>query len=301
MSASQPSAARAARMRAIRNVLGAAATFAAAAAMVKALGGEVPLAQVILFRNLFAIPALLPLLLGDGGGMAALRTSDPLGHLVRLAAGLVGMAGAFYGYAHLPLTTVTALNFTMPLFLTALSVPLLGETVGPRRWAAVLVGFGGVLLMLRPGAGDAAPDAAAVAVVLAGALGWALAMVSIRRMGRRGERGVTIVLWFTVGATLLAALASLPGWTWPTPRQWALLAGLGAVSAFAQLLMTEAYRGGDATVVAPFEYSGIVWTTLLGALLWGELPDGWDLAGIAVLVGCGLYIWRRETRGAARG
>jgi drug/metabolite transporter (DMT)-like permease len=281
-----------ARRRAVLMVLGAAGTFSIAAALVKGLRGEIPLAQVIFCRNLFAIPALLPLL-WRAGGLAALRTRNPGMHALRIAAGLLGMAGAFYGYAVLPLATVTALGFTMPLFLTILSVPLLGERVGPRRGAAVLLGFCGVLLMAHPTEGTGGHLAGTVMVLL-GALGWALAMITIRRMGDAGESGVTIVLWFAFAAAALSGLASMPVWVAPGAAQWALLVGIGPVSAFAQVLMTEAYRRGEATLLAPFEYSAILWTTLLGAILWAELPDGWDFAGMAVLVGSGLYIWRRE-------
>jgi drug/metabolite transporter (DMT)-like permease len=287
-----PGSAQRQARRATFLVLGAAGTFAVAAAAVKALEGAIPVAQVILFRNLFALPALLPLLLA-GGGIGALATRRPLGHALRTLFGLMGMVGAFYGYAHLPLATVTALGFTMPFFLTALSVAALGARVGWRRWTAIGVGFGGVLLMLRPGA-STPPDALAVGLVLLGALGWALAMLTIRRMGEAGEPGVTIVLWFTLGAAAVSALFALPGWVWPNAWQWLLLALVGLVSALAQVMMTEGYRRGDPTLLAPFEYSGIVWTTLLGAALFAEWPDGWDLAGFAVLVGCGLYIWRGE-------
>ncbi|MCB4822873.1 DMT family transporter [Roseicella aerolata] len=282
----------AARRRAVLMILGAAGIFSVAGALVKALGGQMPLAQVVLFRNLFAIPALLPLL-WQAGGITALRTRNPGLHAARLAGGLMGMVGAFYGYAVLPLATVTALGFTMPLFLTLLSIPLLGERVGPRRGAAVLAGFGGVLLMTLP-AGASGGDPLGILAVLLGALGWALAMITIRRMGDAGESNATIVLWFAIGATLVSALASLPGWVWPSPGQWALLAGIGLVSALAQVMMTEGYRRGEATLLAPFEYSAILWTTALGAVVWAELPDGWDFAGIAVLVASGLYIWHRE-------
>jgi drug/metabolite transporter (DMT)-like permease len=288
-------AVRLARRRAILLVLGAAATFSAAAACVKALGGAIPLAEVVLCRNLFAIPALLPLLLRHGG-LAALATRNPMSHAARIAFGLLGMYGAFYGYAHLPLATVTALGFTMPLFLTLLSVPLLGERVGPRRGAAVVVGFLSVLLMVRPGGGpaDAPLDLAAAGLVLLSAVGWALAMITIRRMGEAGEQGVTIVLWFAIGSSVVSAVAAIPVWVWPTLWQWALLAGIGLISALAQVMMTNAYRTGESTLLAPFEYSAIIWTTTMGVLVWGELPDGWDAAGIAVLVGSGLYIWHRE-------
>lgn len=281
-----------ARRRAVLLVIGAAAVFSVAGGFVKLLDGAIPLAQVVFCRNLFCVPVLLPLLLRNGG-LAALRMREPRLHAWRIAAGLVGMFCAFYGYVTLPFATVTALGFTMPLFLTLLSVPLLGERVGPRRGAAVLAGFGGVLLMANP-AGMPEGKALAVGVVLLGALGWALSMIAIRRMGEGGERGVTIVLWFAIGSATVSGIACAPGWVAPTAEQWLLLAGTGLVSAVAQVLMTEGYRRGEATLLAPFEYSAIIWTTLAGALVWAELPDGWDLAGITVLVGSGLYIWRRE-------
>lgn len=283
---------RAGRRRAILAILGAAILFACAAACVKALDGAVPLAQLVLFRSVFAFPVLLPLL-RRAGGWRELRTTNPAGHVWRTVFGLIGMAGAFYGYATMPLAAVTALGFTMPLFLTVLAVPLLGETVGWRRGLAVLVGFGGVLLMVRPwGLGDT-PLLPSL-VVLAASLSWALAMITIRRMGEAGESGVSIVLWFALGSSAVAGIASLPGWIWPNATQWLLLLGIGMVSALAQLLMTEAYRSGEPTLVAPFEYSGIVWTTLLGAVVWAEAPDLWDGAGILILVASGLYIWHRE-------
>jgi drug/metabolite transporter (DMT)-like permease len=288
-------AVRASRRRAVLSILGAALLFAGAAACVKALDGAVPLAQIILFRSLFALPVLLPLV-RHAGGWSALRTANPMGHVWRTLFGLIGMAGAFYGYSTMPLATVTALGFTMPLFLTLLAVPLLGERVGWRRGSAVLIGFVGVLLMVRPAGEETSAAAAALwpsLIVLVAALSWALAMITIRRMGEAGEAGVSIVLWFAIGSSGVAFLASLPGWVWPDAAQWLLLLGIGLVSALAQLLMTEAYRSGETTLVAPFEYSGIIWTTLLGAAIWAEAPDGWDGLGIAILVGSGLYIWWR--------
>ena len=276
--------------RAILLVMGAAMLFACAAACVKALQGGIPLAQVVLARSVFALPVMLPLV-WRAGGWQALRTNNPMGHAGRILWGLIGMAGAFHGYATLPLASVTALGFAMPLFLTLLAVPRLGESIDRRRLGAVLVGFLGVLVMLRPSGGGAGqwPDYAAVLVAT---LAWALAMISIRRMGEAGESGVTIVAWFAIGCSAISAVFAWPVWVWPGAEQWALLAGVGLISAVAQLLMTEAYRRGDTTLVAPFEYSGIVWTTLLGMLVWAEAPDGYDALGIAILVGCGLYIWR---------
>jgi drug/metabolite transporter (DMT)-like permease len=285
---------RAARRRAILAILGAALLFAVAGGCVKALGGEVPLAQVVLFRSFFALPVLL-LLLREAGGWRVLRTRRPRDHALRTFFGLVGMAATFHGIALLPLATVTALGFTMPLFLAALAVPLLGERVGIRRGSAILAGFVGVLLMVVPGTdAPAGTTLAPSLIVLVGAVAWALAMITIRRMGEAGESGVGITIWFSIGCSVAALLASLPGWLWPTPTQWAFLLAVGAISAVAQLLMTNAYRAAEPTVVAPFEYSGIVWTTAIGALFWAEMPGRWDAIGILILVGSGLYIWHRE-------
>ena len=284
-----------ARRRGIFLVLAASAVFALSAAFAKTIGAGVPVAEVILFRNLFAIPALLPVVLA-AGGWGALVTRNPMSHTARTLFGMMGMVGAFYGYVHLPLATVTALGFTMPLFLTVLSVPLLGERVGWRRGLAVLVGFAGVLLMVRPGGEGLRGEGLAVLLCLLGSVGWALAMITIRKMGEAGESSVAIVFWFTVGSSVLAGVATVPVWVWPTPLEWALLIGIGLVSALAQVLMTSAYRSGETTLLAPFEYAAIIWTTALGAFVWAELPDGWDFAGIAVLVGAGLYIWYREVR-----
>lgn len=283
------------RRRGILLVLGAAAGFSVAAAFAKAVGGGVPVAEVVFCRNFFAVVALLPLMLKQGG-LAALRTRTPFAHALRTAFGLLGMVGAFYGYVHLPIATVTALGFAMPLFLTILSVVFLGERIRWRRSLAVVVGLGGVLLMVRPDASVFSANGLAIGMVILGTLAWALAMITIRRMGEAGESGATIVLWFAIGSAVVSGLASIPGWVWPTPWQWVFLAGLGFVSAGAQIMMTDAYRSGETTLLAPFEYSAIVWTTTLGMVVWAEYPSAWDFAGVAVLVGAGLYIWHREAQ-----
>jgi drug/metabolite transporter (DMT)-like permease len=221
---------------------------------------------------------------------------NPGSHALRTIFGMTGMVGSFYGYVYLPLVTVTALGFTMPLFLTLLAIPLLGEKVGWRRWLAVLVGFCGVLLMVRPEQGATNTHWLALGLCLLGSLAWALAMITIRRMGEAGESGVAIVFWFAFFSSVLAGLAMIPVWVWPNPWQWALLIGIGLVSSVAQIMMTEAYRSGEASLLAPFEYSAIIWTTALGALIWAEMPDAWDFMGIVVLVGAGLYIWYREMK-----
>ena len=195
----------------------------------------------------------------------------------------------------LPLVTATALGFAMPLFLTIVSVPLLGERVGPRRATAVVVGLAGVLVMLRPWHVDAdSLPIGAVAVVLLGVFTWALSMINIRQMGDAGERNVTIVAWYSLGTAALAAFGCIADWVTPTPWQLVMLIGAGLMSGFAQLLMTEGYRAAETTLVAPFEYGAIIYATVLGLAIWGEWPDAWSLTGVAILIASGLYIWHRE-------
>jgi drug/metabolite transporter (DMT)-like permease len=279
------------RARAIASVIGGAAAFAVAATLVKIAASTIPTAQMVLFRCVVAIVALWPLLAREGG-FRALRTSQPLWHVVRTLSGFGGMMTAFYGYATLPLAEVTALGFTMPLFLTILSIPLLGEKVGIRRASAVVIGFLGVLLILRPGV--AAIPLGPALVVVFGAVCWAMAMIAIRRMGQLGESNVTIVVWFSLGGVLLSGLLTVPVWVTPGPYELAALIGVGLSSTVAQLLITDAYRSGEPVVVAPFEYSGILWTALIGMALFDETPSPTMLAGVAVLVACGIYILHRE-------
>ena len=147
----------------------AAASFSISAAFAKTIGTGIPVAEVIFFRNFFALIPLLPVVIG-AGGLAALRMRNPGSHVLRMIFGMMGMVGSFYGYVHLPLVTVTALGFTMPLFLTLLAIPILGEKVGWRRWLAVLVGFCGVLLMVRPEQGTTDTQWLALGLCLLGAL-----------------------------------------------------------------------------------------------------------------------------------
>jgi drug/metabolite transporter (DMT)-like permease len=280
------------QMRAIVAVMGATLCFAVAGAFVKAVSPEIPVWQVVFFRSVLAFVVLARPMWQ--GGMAVVRVVHVGWHVLRVGSGLVGMFAAFYGIAWLPFADVTALGFTMPLFLTVLSVPLLGETVGWRRALAVVVGFLGVLLIVRPGSAGSAMALGPALVVILGALAWAFSMVAIRRLGALGERNITIVFWFSAGGAVVAGLLMLPDWVTPTPVQALYLVGTGLVSGVAQLMMTQAYRSGETSVVAPFEYVSILWAVAVGWLVWGEAPDVYMLGGVAVLVASGLYILHRE-------
>ena len=284
------------RRRAILGVLGAGFCFAVAAALIKATkGSAIPTFEMVVFRSVVIALVMIAVLRRQGGVLAALRTPRPAAHALRTMLGFIAMTTGYYGYVHLPLATVTALGFAMPLFLTLLSVPLLGETVGWRRGGAVLAGLVGVLMVVRPwhaAAADTPVDA--VLLVLVGVVSWALTMITIRKLGDAGERNATIVLWYCLGSLVLSLVLALPGWVTPGPLDAALLIAAGLATAAAQLLMTDAYRSGETTLIAPFEYGAIIHATLFGALLWGEYPDIWSFAGMAILVIAGLYVWRRE-------
>lgn len=252
--------------------------------------------ELALFRSGIAVIFMLPLIV-RAGGWSVLRTRRPAGHALRGMAGLAGMAATFYGYGHLPLAAVTALGFAMPIFLALLSVPMLKERVTGARAVSIAAGLLGVLLVVRPWTGDGGLPLFESSVVMGGVVAWALAMVSIRRMGQVGERNLTIVVLFSLFATVVAGVAAVPVWVTPRLEHWPALIGVGVVSGAAQLLMTEGYRSGEASMLAPFEYSAIFYTIVLGWSVWGEVPGAWEASGITVLVAAGLFTWWRETRG----
>jgi drug/metabolite transporter (DMT)-like permease len=261
-------------------------------AVVKWVGQTYPVGQIVFFRNLFAF---LPILyfVSRTGGIAVLRTTQLGGHMLRGLVGVAAMACFFGAYTLLPLGDAVAIGMSGPIFMTAFSVPLLGEAVGLRRWSAVAVGFAGVLLMTRPGVGSLAPGAL---LALSGAVFYALAMILIRKLSR-SEHPTTIVFYFTVFATLAGAV-SLPFGQWITPAtllDLGLLVAVGLIGGFAQFAMTHAFRLAPVAIVAPFDYLALVFAMALGYAIWDELPDAWILSGAAVVVASGLYILHRET------
>ena len=296
MSENTASAARL-RRRAILCVLASTASFSVSGALVKAAAPSIPTVELMLFRNGVAFLFMLPLVI-QAGGWAALHTRRPWGHALRLVAGFAGMFTSFYGYAHLPIAVVTALGFAMPIFLAVISVPMLNERVTGPRAVSIAAGLAGVLLVIRPWQGAQGLPLLETGVVLAGVAAWALSMASIRRMGQAGERNITIVVLFALSSMALSGAMTIPVWVTPPLWLWPVLIGLGLVSGIAQLLMTEGYRSGEASMLAPFEYSAILYTVVLGWAVWGEVPGAWEVGGMAILVASGLFTWWRETRPA---
>lgn len=266
--------------------------FSLMAVCIKALAGRVPVAEAVFFRNALG---MLPVLVAVfwSGGLENLRTERLAGHFGRAVVGLSAMSLLFWSFALLPLADATAINYTAPLFLTALSAPLLGEKVGVYRWSAVLAGFIGMLVMLRPG--DGVLETGAL-VALAAAFLQALAMVAVAQLSRT-ESSTTIVFYFTAITTVLAALP-LP-WLWVTPQSaldWGLLVSIGLIGGCAQLCLTRAYAHAQAVVIAPFTYASLLWAILFGYVFWGDTPDAQMLMGAAIVAASGVFIIFREAR-----
>ena len=260
-------------------------------ATMKWCSGTYPSAELAFFRQLFAMIPVMTLIMATGGPKL-LRTSRPMGHLLRSIVGNLSLACIVTSYRYLPLADVTAYNFTSPLFLTALSVPLLHEKVGRHRWAAVLLGFIGVVIMLRPGTDLNRGAGYAVSAALLAAF----AMITIRHLSR-SEHPLTIVFYFTLFGALFAGLAAVPGFKAPVSAfDWMLVVTIGCLGGLAQYCTTMCYRYASPPRVAPYNYVTLIWTVGLQFLIWGTLPDGPMIAGAALIVASGLYIIYREAR-----
>lgn len=284
--------------------VGATALFAGMGALIKAIGGDYPIGQVVFSRSVFAlIPVLL--LVHHAGGLAVLRTTRPGSHLLRSFSGFLAMTCSFSALTMLPLADATALNFVSPLMTTALAVPLLGERVRIYRWTAVLVGFAGVVLMLRPEGTASGPLVAGVVPLgvvfaLLGALFTALAMIAIRRMAA-AEPSITIVFWFTTSCTMLGGLTLPFAFRLPPAEDGAMLVAIGLLGGCAQVLLTNSYRHAPASTLAPFDYAAMLWALVIGYFAFGETPEAPVMAGAVVVIASGLFIvWRERQLGLIR-
>ncbi len=269
--------------------LGAYGLFTLMDASIKLLGSRYHVVQVVFFNALFGL-ATVTLIAALRGRLAGVRSPQWRLHLLRWAIGLPGGLAIFWAYPRMPLADVYAILFAAPLFMTALSVPVLGETVGWRRWSAVLVGFVGILVILRPASGLFGPPALAA---LFGALVHACNMLLLRRM-RGIDPPEAFGIWGN-GLSVIATGSVLP-WLWraPTASDLALHGFAGAIAGSGFLLLVLAHAKAPVAVLAPFQYSQMLYGIALGALLFGDLPDSATLAGATIVVGSGLYIFHSE-------
>jgi len=270
--------------------LAAYATYSTHDVVIKELGATYSPFQIVFFSALLGFPLITVLMIRDQKP-GVLWPKHPGWIALRSVSGVVSSVCAFYAFGKLPLTQVYAFIFAMPLIITVLAVPLLGETIRLRRGLAVALGLVGVMIVLRPGAAEIS---SAHIAALASAFAGAMTSIIVRKVGSK-ERGVVMVLYPTLANLVLTAVA-LPFVYQPMPLEHlGLLAIVAALVLVAMAFLVAAYTRGDAMVVAPTQYSQIIWGVLFGAVLFGEYPDWQTYAGTAVIVVSGVYILKRES------
>lgn len=277
--------------------------------MIKRLSGDYPLHEIVFARSALAIVVSFALVWMEGG-LRILRTDQPLAHLFRALMVVAANMLFFVGLAALPIAQATGIFFIAPLLITLLSIPLLGERVGPRRLAAAAVGFVGVALMMRPWS---AGTSVAAFFPLGAALAYALFQIMTRRLGLKAKASAMAVYiqstmivvslgFFAVAGDGRFAAGSedpsinflLRAWRWPEGGDWWLFIGIGLLSSLIAYLLAQAYRVADAAVISPFEYLALPLAVMWGWAVFGELPDLWIAAGIVVIISAGLYTFLRE-------
>jgi drug/metabolite transporter (DMT)-like permease len=265
--------------------------FAVVNALVKWQAATYPILELVFFRSLFALLPVLALALRDGL-LDSLKTSLPRAHLFRSSIWLCSVFCTFSAYHLLPLADASAIMFSAPLFLTALSAPILGERVGAHRWIALAAGFLGVLVMIRPGSSALGWGAV---FALGSAISYACGSLAVRQMAST-ERSVTIVFYTMLLATIVCGLALPFVWVTPSWLDLATMAAVGLLGGIGQLLMVQAFHHAPASAVAPWNYSMMLWAVLIGWLFWDEVPGLAILTGAAVVIASGLYLLHQERR-----
>jgi len=280
--------------------------FTLMSACIKAASVEAPAGEAVFFRAFFALVPLLAYMALRRELPTALSTRNPVGHVARGLVGVTAMGLGFVALGLLPLPEAIAIGYASPIFATLLAAAVLGETIRAIRIAAVAAGMAGVLIILWPKltllSGGAATSAEALGAIaaLVGAFFAATAMVIVRRMVAT-ERSSTIVFYFSITASLVGLATAPFGWVVPSPTVWALLIGAGFLGGIGQILLTQAYRHAEASMIAPFEYSSMIFAVLLGWSLFDEIPTSTTLLGSAVVIGAGvLIIWRERQLGIQR-
>lgn len=277
-------------MRAVWAMLAAVGVFSLMDAGLKELTTHYPPLQVAALRGAASLPFVLAWALATVGIRPLLRVRWSL-HLLRGALGITMMVAFVYAIGILPLTTAYSIFFIAPLLITALSVPILGERVGPRRWSAIAIGLVGVLVLLRP-TGEGMLSLAALAVLLA-ALMYSISAITVRVLART-DSTQSMMVWLMAMIAVGAGVLAIPGWVSLRAVDGWLILGVGIAGAFGQYAITEAFRRGEASLLAPLEYTALVWGVLLDATLWGVLPGAVTWLGAAIIVASGLYLLRRE-------
>lgn len=262
-------------------------------ATAKYLGGDYSVWQIIWMRSLIHMAVMIALCAPGYGFIRLFKTSKPMLQLTRSGLQIGAMYFFIAALITLPLPIVTAITFTAAFMVVVLSIPILGEKVGTRRWVAVLVGFGGAIVIIRPG-GEVASWPALFA--LGAALCYAFFQILTRKLAPYDDTRTTAV--YTVIATLVVSSAIAPfGFTWTNDlNTWLLFLALGLFGGLGHFFLIKAYETGEASLLSPFDYGQLIGATLLGYLIWGDFPDGYSWAGVAIIIASGVYIAHREAR-----
>jgi drug/metabolite transporter (DMT)-like permease len=277
-------------LRGIAAMLVAAAAFSLMDTGLKLLAAHYPPLQVAALRAMASLPLVLAYVAWRGAFGSLLRVRWPL-HLLRGAIGVGTLAIFAYALKRLPLAEAYAIFFVAPLIITMLSVPLLGERVGRARWVAIVAGLAGVLVVLRPTGGGVVTLAGLA--VLASALGYAVSAITVRILGRT-DSTESQVFWLMTLVALGAGALAAPHWVGVRLDDAWVLVGVAFSGFVGQMGITEAFRSGEASAIAPFEYSALAWALLIDWFVWRTVPDLWTLVGAGIIVASGLYLVRHE-------
>jgi drug/metabolite transporter (DMT)-like permease len=283
-------------LRSIVFMLVAVGFFALMDAVLKTLSARYPVLQIAALRGITALPLVLLYIAWRGAWHTVFKVRWPL-HLLRGVLGIVMLSLFTVGVRELPLSAAYTLFFIAPLLITALSVPVLKERVPAAHWWAIGVGFIGVLIALRPSGDDLQAGFVTVGglATLGAALCYAVAAVT-GRLASRTDSSESMVFWMMVLMAIGAGALALPGWVAIQRGDAPLLLALAITGFCGQLAITEAFRHGQASAVAPFEYSALAWGLGLDWLIWHTLPASHTWFGAAIIIGSGLYLVRREKR-----
>lgn len=247
--------------------------------------------QILFLRNIIALPFAMALALWLGGRQAII-SHKPLAHFLRGGLWIIAATMFFSSLRKLGLAEATALAFVAPILITALSALVLKEHVGPRRWLAVLIGFCGVLIVVRPGSATFQP---ASLLALGTAFFYALLMLGSRLVDAR-ESVWTMLLYLTGSSAVLLTFIVPFIWVPVRSEDWLLFVGVAIFGTAGITMITQAFRMAPASIIAPLDYSALIWASLLGWVFWGDLPDLATYLGAAIIAGSGLYIVLREAR-----
>ncbi|MFZ5662526.1 MAG: DMT family transporter [Pseudomonadota bacterium] len=280
--------------RAALLMLGSTLFFALMAVAIRLASQSLHTFEIAFFRNFFGVIAALPLLVRHGPGL--LRTTQLPRYVIRCVIGVGSMFCGFWAIGHLPLAQAVTLSYSTPLFVTILAVWWLGEQVRARRWAAVVVGFVGVLVLVRPGT---ASFTAGSLVAVAAAVLSAIVSIQIKQLSRT-EPADRIVLWTTMLWVPLSLGPALFVWEWPQGITWLWVAAAGALGTSGHMLWTRAIKLGDVSALTPISFMQLPVVALFGFVLFDESVDRWTLAGAAIILGSNAYIAHREAQLARR-